>query len=170
MSGLKGVERVFNNVNRKVFLRMIELMQKAAYETLKQAYALRGFKDITGNLVNSIAVGGYYQGDLLFMVTANDMGIKPPKRASLAYSKKAKTPWGTWFKADDPKSKGGQHGRSLAKQVLQETHPPKRYTYALMIVAPMEYAEWVEKHHKHNVLSGVRAVMPEIITKFIYIE
>lgn len=168
MGGLKGIERVFNNVNRKVYLRMIALMRRAAYETLNQAYELRGFKNVTGNLVNSMAVGGYYQGELLFMVTANDMGIEPPRRASLAYGKKAKMRDGHWFVADDPKSKGGQHGRSLAKQALQNTHPPKRATYALMIVAPMEYAEWVEKHHGHNVLSGVRDVMPQIVTSYIY--
>lgn len=171
MAGLRGVQRVFNNVNRKIYLRMIKLMHEAAMETMQEAYKLRGFKDVTKNLINSFAVGGYYQGDLLFMVTASDMGIDPPRRSSLKYKQKAKIV-GTdkWFVADDPKSKGGQNARSLARQILQSTHPPKRMTYALVIIAPMEYAEWVEKKKKHDVLSGVHNEMPAIVQRYIYIE
>lgn len=167
MAGLIGRQRVFNNINRRVYERMMELMHDVAMETLRKAYELRGFHDVTRNLLNSIAVGGYYKGKLVFMVGAEDMGIAQPLRKSLGYKQKFKVVKG-WFVADFPGASGGQSGRSLAKWTLQRTHPAKRATYNLVIIAPMEYAEWVEKKKGHDVLSNVRDAMPGIVSEMVY--
>lgn len=147
---------------------MIALMKDAAKEALSHAISERGYYNVTRNLINSLAVGGYYKGNLVFIVGANEMGLAPAKRPSLAYGQKGKTEFGKWFTADDPDSHGRQNGRSLAKETLRGMHPAKRATYTLIMVAPMEYAEWVEKIKGHNVLSRTLREMPEIVKEVVY--
>ena len=74
--------RLFRNVKEYTKEMMLENMEKMATEVLRTAYAERDFISVTGNLINSFAVGIYYRGELVRVVGAADMGIEKQVRKS----------------------------------------------------------------------------------------
>lgn len=173
-------KRMFRNMQEFTKEQMLQNMFYMACEMLQTAYARRGFISVTGNLINSFAVGIYYKGDLQQIVGASNMGIAQAKRRSL--KKGEKYPLSKWYDARSPyvgstkedpvfvgeTGAGGVSGREAAIRKLQSTHPWKRDTYAIIMVAPMEYAEYVQKKHGHDVLTAVRDELP-ILAKTVFI-
>ena len=172
-------KRMFRNVHEFTKEQMFQNMFYMACEMLNTAYETHDFISVTGNLINSFAVGIYYKGELQQIVGAANMRIPDAKRRSL--SKGQKYPISKWYDAVEPYSgtkgepvftgefgRGGVSGRNAAIKKLKSIHPWKRDTYAVIMVAPMVYADWVQNMHGHDVLTGVRDAMP-ILTKTIYI-
>lgn len=172
--------RLFRDVKQYTVEVMLENMEKMAYEILRTAYAEKEFISVTGNLINSFAVGIYYKGELKRVVGAADMGIDPPVRVSLSPGEKLSVT--RWWDAVEPyesskgkigafKGKigpGHVDGRKAAIRKLQSTRPWKRDTYALIVVAPMVYADYVQNKQGLDVLTAVKEVMPQI-TKICYV-
>lgn len=172
-------QRMFRNMMEFTKEQMLQNMFYMACEMLKTAYETKDFISVTGNLINSFAVGIYYKGELQQTVTADNMQIDPPKRKSL---RKGQTyPVTRWYDSVEPYvgvkgtpaykgeiGRGGVSGREAAIRKLKEIHPWKRDTYAVIMVAPMEYADFVQTVHGHDVLTGVRDAMP-VLTKTVFI-
>lgn len=172
-------KRMFRNVQEFTKEQMLQNMFYMACDMLSTAYEIHDFISVTGNLINSFAVGIYYKGELQQIVGAANMGIPDAKRRSLA--KGQKYPISKWYDAVEPyagTSKvpvfvgevggGNVSGREAAINKLKSTHPWKRDTYAVIMVAPMVYADWIQSMYGHDVLTGVRDAMP-ILTKTLYI-
>lgn len=172
--------RLFRNVKEYTKEMMLENMEKMATEVLRTAYAERDFISVTGNLINSFAVGIYYRGELVRVVGAADMGIEKPVRVSLSPGEKLSvTRW--WDDVPIFPTKSGEpgkyignigpgrvDGRQAAIQKLKSVKPWKRDTYSLIVVAPMVYADYVQDKMGHDVLTSVRDAMPQI-KKICYI-
>lgn len=164
--------RLFRNVKEYTKEMMLENMEKMAIEALTTAYAERDFVSVTGNLINSFAVGIYYKGELVRVVGAADMGIDDPVRVSLSPGERLSVT--RWWDAVEPYpgkkigkyvgtiGPGHVDGRKAAIQRLQSLKPWKRDTYSLIVVAPMVYADYVQNKQGHDVLTGVRDAMPQI--------
>lgn len=172
-------KRMFRNVEDFTREQMMQNMFYMACEMLRIAYEKKDFISVTGNLINSFAVGIYYKGELQQMVTADTMKIDPPRRRSL---RKGQTyPVTRWYDPVEPYAgtkgtpayqaetgRGGVSGREAAIRKLKEIHPWKRDTYAVIMVAPMEYADFVQTVHEHDVLTGVRDELP-VLAKTVFI-
>ena len=172
-------KRMFRNLEEFTKEQMMQNMFYMACEMLKTAYETKDFISVTGNLINSFAVGIYYKGELQQMVTADNMRIASPKRKSL---RKGQTyPVTRWYDPVEPYAgtrdtpaykaeigRGGVSGRDAAIKKLKEIHPWKRDTYAVIMVAPMEYADFVQAEHGFDVLTGVRDAMP-VLAKTVFI-
>lgn len=172
--------RLFRNVKEYTKEMMLENMEKMATEVLRTAYAERDFISVTGNLINSFAVGIYYRGELVRVVGAADMGIEKPVRVSLSPGEKLSvTRW--WDDVPIFPTKSGEpgkyignigpgrvDGRQAAIQKLKSMKPWERDTYSLIVVAPMVYADYVQDKMGHDVLTSVRDAMPQI-EKICYI-
>lgn len=172
-------KRMFRNMRDYTKETMLQNMFYMACEMLRTAYETKDFISVTGNLINSFAVGIYYKGELQQMVTADNMNIAPAKRKSLR--KGEVYPVSKWYDPTEPYygtnktpaykgeiGVGRVSGREAAIKKLREIHPWKRDTYAVIMVAPMAYADFVQNVHEHNVLTGVRDAMP-VLTKTMYI-
>jgi hypothetical protein len=166
--------QIVKNIDRITKERMLEMMMNSAGVILHRAYELKTFHDVTGNLINSLAVGIYYKGQLQRVVGAANTGIDAPTMKSLKYKQvyPLETYWdGTSvgknrFKADFIGANNAQSGRSLAIWTLQRYHPAKSATYSLVVIAPMSYARWVETHIGHDVLTKLRDEAPNIVLEF----
>lgn len=170
---------MFRNVKEYTKEQMMQNMFYMACEMLSTAYSTKDFISVTGNLINSFAVGIYYKGELQQIVSASNMGIASARRRSLR--KGEVYPVAEWYDPVEPYAgtkgtpaykgevgSGGAAGREAAIKKLHATHPWKRDTYAVIMVAPMEYADYVQTTHGHDVLTGVRDAMP-VICKTMYI-
>ncbi len=172
-------KRMFRNVKEYTVELMKQNMFYQACELLKVAYSRKEFISVTGNLINSMAVGIYYKGELIQAVTAETAGIEPPKRKTL--KKGGKFPVSKWYDNVEPYSgaskapvyvaptgESSMSGREAAMKKLKELHPWKRDTWALIMVAPLEYADYVQTINGHNVLTAARDELPRI-AKTMYV-
>ena len=135
----------------------------------------KDYHDVTGNLLNSFAVGVYHNGKINRIVDASSVGLEPPTRQSLAkgelydltyyYSgkparhltedgKKLTRPYRGEY------GSGGKDGVSVAHRSLIQRHPSG--TYAIVAVVAMEYAKFVQNKRNHDVLTGLRDELPGI--------
>lgn len=165
---------ISKEIGRRTKKRCLDIMHNAAVTLMGKVPELKDFHDVTGNLLNSIAVGIYYKGKLEEIVDAVSMGWEPPVRRSLAkgeeydheyyYSGKPAhhmTSHGNITRAFVGKvGSGGQDGVSAAHRSLRQRHPSA--DYSMVVVAPMQYAKYVERLANHNVLSGIRDEMPYV--------
>lgn len=189
---MEALKTIHGNYSDQLFKRMfrnvkdytVELMQQnmfyQACELMRVAYESKEFISVTGNLINSIAVGIYYKGKLIQTVTADTMNVAPAKRFTLKAGEKY--PISKWYDHTEPYSglgekepvyiapTGEKHvsGRTAAIKKLHEIHPWKRDTWALIMVAPLEYTEYVQTVSGHNVLTAARDELPRI-AKTMYI-
>lgn len=167
-------QRIGKAIGTRVKEKILDIMDSAAREMLHEVTNTRQFHDVTGNLLNSIAVGIYYERKLVEIVDSDTISRKSPTRRSLAKgesydmdtyysgipaihttSKGAKTRPFT-----GKVGSGGQDGVSAARNSLYQRKPDKKY--AFIVVAPMQYARYVENLKSHNVLSALRDEMPYI--------
>lgn len=164
---------ISKEIGRRTKKRCVEIMRNTAIQLLHAVSETKQFHDVTGNLLNSIAVGIYYKGKLEEIVDAETIGRRPPTRLSLAkgerydqdyyYSGKPAVHManGTLTRPFVGKvGSGGQDGVSAARRSLRQRH--SKADYEMIVVAPMQYAKYVERLKNHNVLSGLRDEMPFI--------
>lgn len=149
---------VHNNISR--------LLRTGAVELLDLEADIEGFYSITGNLHKSIAVGIYYKGALVDIVYMK--GDEPTMR-SLAegqpypYDKPyygGKYHQGTYV---GEVGKGGKDGQEEANAFLHDYSPENKSGFSLVVVAGMEYAEFVEMKRGHDVLSNLVDQAPVLI-------
>lgn len=165
-------QKIGNGIGTRLKSAILDKMDTAARVMIHEVANTRDFHDVTGNLLNSIAVGIYYKGKLVNIIDAETIGRKSPTRSTLAkgerydldtyYSgKPARRKLPSGKKARPYKGEvgpGGQDGVSVARRSLRQRHPNK--TYALVVVAPLPYAKFVQEKRGHDVLTGLRDEIP----------
>lgn len=167
------IQNISKEIGRRTKKRCVDIMYNTAIQLLHSVSETKQFHDVTGNLLNSIAVGIYYKGHLERIVDATDIGRRPPTRLSLAKGEKYDLDFyysgkpaqhmanGTMARPFVGKvGSGGQDGVSAAHRSLRQRQG--KADYELIVVAPMQYAKYVERLKNHNVLSGLRDEMPFI--------
>lgn len=164
-----------NVIGRKTTEAILEKLSLVAYDMVERYVNVKDYHDVTGNLLNSFAVGVYHKGKINRIVDATDIGLEPPTRLSLAkgelydltyyYSgkparhltedgKKLTRPYRGEY------GSGGKDGVSVAHRSLIQMHPSG--TYAIVAVVAMEYAKFVQNKRNHDVLTGLRDELPGI--------
>lgn len=166
---------VKNVIGRKTTEAILEKLYSVALEMVQVYAGTKDYYDVTGNLLNSFAVGVYHKGKLVRIVDANDVGREPPTRMSLAKGEKYNlsayyTGAPVIHVMPDGKTisrpyqgeygSGGQDGVSAAHRSLQQRHP--KSTYALIAVVAMQYAKFVQNKRNHDVMTTLRDEMPSI--------
>lgn len=61
-----------------------EKLSLVAYDMVERYASTKDYHDVTGNLLNSFAVGVYHNGKINLIVDASSVGLEPPTRQSLA--------------------------------------------------------------------------------------
>lgn len=166
------LQDIGKEIGRRTKKRCMSIMHDTAVQIMDAVSETKQFHDVTGNLLNSIAVGIYYKGNLEEIVDATDVGRKSPTRRSLA---KGETYDLAYYYSGKPArhmtskgnitrpfvgkvGSGGQDGVPAAHRSLRQRHG--KADYELIVVAPMQYAKYVERLANHNVLSGIRDEIP----------
>lgn len=119
--------------------------------------------NFTGNLINSIVVGLFREGNLVMYVTPSaEQGIDPPIRKKMTY------PFNYYFSENKKKSKYGldwdqthpssyyepelktnqQKGGTDAKRFIHSYKPAKRAVFQIVVGYTTEYASFVEEKRK----------------------
>lgn len=171
-------QRVDKAMGTRAHMKIFGMMRTSAYALVHEFTNTRNFKDVTGNLLNSFAVGLYYKGKLVEIVDARSINRKPPTRKTLAKGEKYDkasyydgTPARRETGGQDGRKAykkpytgeygpGGQDGRMAARRSLAQRHPKTRY--ALIGVVAVKYAAFVERKKGHDVLTGLRDELPTI--------
>lgn len=162
-------------LGRKHVKSIINKLSAVAYEMVSVYASTKDYHDVTGNLLNSFAVGIYHKGKLVKIVDANDVGREPPTRRSLAKGERYDLVYYYSGKqAVQVKSNGklrtrayvgeygtgGKDGVNIARRSLAQRHP--NGTYALIAVVAMEYAKFVQNKRNHDVITSLRDELPGI--------
>ena len=161
-------------LGRKHVKSIINKLTAVAYDMVSIYASTKDYHDVTGNLLNSFAVGVYHRGKLVNVVDAGDVGREPPTRPSLAEGESYDLPV---YYSEEPSRKmlpfgeesrsytgeygsGGKNGVNVARRSLSQRHPSG--TYALIAVVAMEYAKFVQNKRNHDVITSLRYELPGI--------
>lgn len=163
-----GIDKAFVEVRKKIrqeaVTRMQKKMERAAGKIIARADSDRGFDNVTGNLYKSIAVGTYYKGEL---TSVHNTEGPDPTRPTLAkgetynLGRYYNSPVSIKMTGKRPfkglYGSGGQDGERAAEDMLLEMEGGGRNvsTWRLVVVAGVEYANFVEKVRGHNVISSL---------------
>lgn len=157
---------VINGANAYAYDRLSYLMRIGAVELLDLESDIEGFYSITGNLHKSIAVGIYYDGvlnDIVYMKGDEPTMKSLAKGQPYPYNKPyygGKHHKGTYV---GEFGEGGQDGKEEAEKFLNDYNPTNKDGFSLVVVAGMEYSEFVEMKNGHDVLSNLADQAPVII-------
>lgn len=153
----------------------LKMLRNTAVELMELYSGVKDYHDVTGNLLNSFAIGIYYDGKLTDIVDANNVGRDEPTRRTLAKGEKYNFQAyydGTPVRHVMPNGKsvsspyvgeygkGGQDGRMAARRSLAQRHPKARY--ALIAVVATQYASYVQNKKGHDVLTRISDMLPGI--------
>lgn len=174
---MEDVKKFLVNVEKKIHqeaaVKMQQKMERAAVKVIAKANSKREFDHVTGNLWKSIAVGTFYKGNLM---SIHHTPGPDPTRPTLAKGESYNLPYyyGSSVPLDMMTSgkkrrkpfrgecgDGGQDGASAAEDALfsMELDGMGMFTWRLAIVAGVDYANYVEKHRGHNVISSLGQYM-----------
>lgn len=158
---------ISKEIGRRTKKRCVGIMTESAYKLLETVEETRDFYDVTGNLINSIAVGIYYKGKLERIISAGDIYRDPPTRKTLRAGEKYDLP--EYYSGEPVHKKtrnggetrafegvvgtGGQSGESAAIRSLRQRKP--KGDYVMIVVSPLQYSKYIERLEDHNVLSGL---------------
>lgn len=169
----KFLVNVKKRIQQEAATKMQQKMDRAAAKVIAKANSEREFSHVTGNLWKSIAVGTFYQGEL---VSIHHTPGPDPTRPTLAKGESYNLPYyyGSSVPLDMMTSgkkrrkpfrgeygEGGQDGERAAEDALfsMELDGMGMFTWRLAIVAGVDYANYVEKHRGHNVISSLGQYM-----------
>ena len=169
----KFLVNVKKRIQQEAATKMQQKMDRAAAKVIAKANSEREFSHVTGNLWKSIAVGTFYQGEL---VSIHHTPGPDPTRPTLAKGEKynlshyygSKIPLNMISKGKKIKppfrgeyGEGDQDGERAAEDALlcMELDGMGLFTWRLAIVAGVDYANYVEKHFGHNVISSLGQYM-----------
>ncbi len=151
----------------------LKMLHNTAVDMLEMYANVKTYHDVTGNLLNSFAIGIYYNGKLVDIVDANNVSRDEPTRKTLAKGERYDLQYyydGSPVRHVMPNGKsvsspyvgeygkGGQDGRMAARRSLAQRHPKSRY--ALIAVVSTQYAKYVQNKKGHDVLTSIRDLMP----------
>lgn len=164
-----------NVIGKKTTEAILEKLSAAALEMMQRYAETKDYYDVTGNMLNSFAVGVYHKGKLVRIVDAGDVGRESPTRRTLAKGERYNlSAYYTGAPATHvmPDGKtvarpyrgeygsGGQDGVSAAHRSLKQRHP--QGTYALIAVVAVQYATFVQNKRNHDVMTAIRDEIPGI--------
>lgn len=168
------ISNVYKKVRQEAVVKMQQKMERAADKVVKKADSKRGFDHVTGNLYKSIAVGTYYKGEL---TSTHHTPGPEPTRPTLAKGETYNLPryYGSNVDIRMTKRKpfvgkygsGDENGPDAAEDALlyMEGGMPNRSTWALALVAGVDYANFVETIKKHDVISELGQYMARYFKK-----
>lgn len=153
----------------------LKLLHNVGMELMDEYDYTRTYQDVTGNLLNSFAVGIYNNGKLVEIIDASSVNRESPTRKTLRKGERYNL--SAYYNGkpvrqvkEDGKSTtqpyvgeyghGGQDGRMAARRSLQHRHPSGRF--ALLAVVATEYASFVQNKKGHDVLTSLSQRMPGI--------
>lgn len=168
---MASLETQFIGVRKKIrqmaVTKMQAKMERAANKSIKSADKLRDYWDVTGNLYKSTAIGVYYNG--LLQSIHNTPGPEPTR---LTLAKGERYDQDRYYGDDSPLhsianfkglyGEGGQDGPSTAEDILYYgEHNKGKYenTWNFLLVAGVDYAQFVQVKRGHDVISSLRDYM-----------
>lgn len=151
----------------------LKILHNVALELMEEYEYTRTYHDVTGNMLNSFAVGIYNNGKLVEIIDASTVNREPPTRKTLRKGERYNL--SAYYDGkpvkevrEDGKSTtrpyigeyghGGQDGRMAARRSLQHRHPSGRF--ALLAVVATEYATFVQNKKGHDVLTALSQRLP----------
>lgn len=167
---MASLESQFININKKIrqelAVKMQAKMDRAAEKVASKVSRYKDYNDVTGNLYKSTAVGTYYKGKL---INTYHVPGPSPTRKTLARGERYNLEayyngWDTHLLGRPfvgQLGKGGEDGESAGEKKLLDSDK-RNYlrkddlTWQMKVVAGVEYASYVEKVKKHDVLTGIR--------------
>lgn len=166
---------VIKKVRQETVVRMQRKMDHAAEMTMKAADRSRDYDDVTGNLYKSTAIGTYYKGSLqsihyapgpkptrLTLAAGERYNLSKYYRSSFSIKNGKRRPYRGEY------GEGGQDGPAAAEDILwYKEHNQGRYdmTWQMLLVAGVDYANFVETKRNHDVISSLRAYMVRYFQK-----
>lgn len=152
-------DNVVKAVLEEAIRRIHRVCVNAAKAYMEEIDTARGFFDVTGNLYQSFAVGIYLNG---LLIGIERVSGDEPLMTSL--EKGEAFPFERYYSGDDVEGKpyigeigeGNQWGPAVAEYFLRNHQPENKIGFSLVVVAAMDYAEFVESKANHDVLSKLR--------------
>lgn len=153
----------FDKVRKKVEASAEEKLRDSLDPLLKMAFQeLKGFRSLTGNLVNSLGVALYKDGKCLEAHGSIEITGKRPVRATLKNGEMFSETFtynGNILLEPIPKTDWvGDKNIWADVEVLKwlNRNPPKTKGFSYRIVSIVDYAKYLESKGKINVLSQLR--------------
>lgn len=160
----------FLNIEKRIrqmaVVKMQQKMDRAAEKTVRAADKRRDYNDVTGNLYKSTAVGTYYKGSLqsihmapgpeptrLTLAKGERYNLDRYYRSSFSFKDSGRKPYKGQY------GEGGQNGPATAEDALWYRENGKGTTWQMLLVAGVDYAQFVEKKRNHDVISSLRDYM-----------
>lgn len=154
------IATAFRDFEKHIIAQTESRLKDWCYELMVRAYRNRlgahGSHEFTGNLINSIMVGLYKQGDPVFVCIVGDRGVvKAPimgkmrmRPSQLGYEAKMyrfKQDWSGTVSAYVPTVQtDGGNGIEDAKRFFHSYKPSGKDMFNVVVAYPVEYANWVE--------------------------
>ena len=159
-----SIDKQFDEIVKKKMMaiakeRLDKICVSAAKAYMEEIDIERGFFDVTGNLYQSFAVGIYYDSVLKGVVRVDG---KDPLMPSLAEGQVF--PFRLYYSGEAVSERpyigetgeGYQWGPEESEEFLKDYKPANKKGFSLVVVAGMDYAEFVESKANHDVLSKLR--------------
>ncbi|MCR4773034.1 MAG: hypothetical protein K5854_01575 [Prevotella sp.] len=155
MSWFRDVEIIAKRLNAQIGEESTLTMETMAYRLRDLALEQAKFHNITGNMINSYAVGCFLDGKLRMVVTSNEV-LKDPTRLTLKKGETYDLPyyWGGDENAGFTGSIGDANysGPEQAWKFIQ-SHAPTKKGWAYIVVNAVDYAKYVEAKQGRNVMT-----------------
>lgn len=150
-------------IAESLYERIDELAEPFLIEAMKPMLEqmvedLDGFRHITGNTINSLAVALYHDGKLIGRVyNARDVGLERPMRMTL---RKGETydldvTWGGSILKKKYVGKVGERNFWADEEAVDflESHAPTSKGFAYLFVSSVDYAKYLEAKDTVNILT-----------------
>lgn len=151
------------DINAKAEVKLKGALQFIANVVLDE---MDGFKNVTGNTRNSIAVALYYDGKTKGIATSFDALHHAPTRMALAEGEvyDLNEYWGGdkyYIKKKPFVGKVGEGGYWAQKEAFQfvQNYAPKRRGWSYVVVTATDYAKYLEANKKANILTQFHGEM-----------
>lgn len=170
-------KKQYDILEKKLIKYCERLLTKAVDARLTASSTGKGH-NFTGNLINSIVVGLYREGNLVMFITPDAQAIDRPIMKKMSY------PFKYYFSETHKKSRGGRkalgvdwdqthpssfyspelktnllYGNTDAKRFIHSYNPPKNAVFQIVVGYTTEYASFVEsKRHTTGYMQMVEWV------------
>lgn len=176
---LRASERIFKRVRQMAYSATLATLEKAANDLLANHIKAK-FHFVTGNTINSIAVGIYYKGRCVSIISNAENTDGEPTMRTLREGQvyplreyydgtEPVDDEGNWAPYRGEYGKGGQWGPTLGIWRLRREHPAKRATWTMIVTIPVQYASHNDKIVK--TFQGMMDDLPNVIDcNIVYIR
>lgn len=174
-----GFERQWRSIYGKLNEFTEKTLQATTYDIaeriIDELIESAEFMNVTGNLINSYAVGVYRNKSLVLMAMSADSldsptmrTLRPGQKYYFKYYWNGKVNWGyrkpygSYIAPKDSPSKGRYYANERAEKMVH-SYIPKTIAWTIYVVSGAEYASYVEEKGGHDVLTGVHKKMRRLI-------